>query len=174
MNQPIPVEPLIHCVLLFDREQNVVGPFLEAFADRYPGADTMTDQWTSWPEPRPCAFGPLAWQRWRWHALVDPGGMPPAVAAVMEQAQMSPEARDAVERHQTCCMLFLTEAPEQASPAELDRALARAAWAMLDAGADVLIWPRTGLGWHREELEDYAPETFDPGSSSVGPADTDE
>jgi hypothetical protein len=109
----------------------------------------------------------VAWQRWRWHVLIDLAGMPPQVESVMAQAKMQPQARDVLDRHQSCAMLFLTEAPETASSAEMDRALARAAWAMLDAGADLLIWPRTGLGWHREELEDVAPDRFDPHYSSA-------
>jgi hypothetical protein len=162
VNLPLPAEALNHCLLLFERGENVVAPFLEAFADRFPGADIDPEQWASLGEPRPCAFGPVAWQRWRWHILFDLQGMPPQVAAIMRQADMGPQARDAVARHQTCAVIFLVGAPAQAQPGEQDRALARAAWAMLDAGAAVLIWPRTGLAWHHHELENLAPDSFDP------------
>jgi tyramine---L-glutamate ligase len=167
MNLPIPADALNHCVILFERRENILPQFLEAFTDRFPRADTAPQSWTAAVQPRPMAFGPLSWQRWHFHILIDLQGMPPPVASIIGQAEMQPHARDAVERHQVCCMLFLTDAPEISQPSEQDRALARAAWAMLDVGADVLIWPRTGLGWHREELEDFAPETFDPGWSSV-------
>jgi hypothetical protein len=168
MIQPIPEDALNHCLVLFEQGADVIVPrFLEAFADRFPGTDTDPETWTMLTQPRPCVFGPLAWQRWQWHILVDLKGMPPQVDAIMAQAQMSQKARDAVDRHVASCMLFLTGAPETASPGEQDRALARAAWAMLDAGADVLLWPRTGLGWHREELEDVAPESFDSGHVEI-------
>lgn len=162
LNRPLPARTLNHCLLLFERGENVVAPFLEAFADRFPGADIDPEAWISLGEPRPCAFGPVAWQRWHWHILFDLQGMPPQVAAIMHQAEMALQARDAVARHQTCAMIFLVGAPELAQPGEQDRALARAAWAMLDAGADVLIWPRTGLAWHRQELDNFAPDSFDP------------
>jgi hypothetical protein len=167
MTQPIPPNPLNHCLALFEEPSNIARDFMEAFADRFPGTDTNLPEWTVLSQPRRCAFGPVRWQRWRWHILIDLEGMPPQAAEVLGQAQMSDLARDALERHQVSCMVFLTGAPENAQPGEQDRALARAAWAMLDAGADVLIWPRTGLAWHRQELEDIAPDSFDPGFSPV-------
>jgi hypothetical protein len=174
MNKPVPDNPLNHCVLLFEQRTNALPKFLEAFADRFPGADTAPRAWTVLTEPRPCAFGPLAWQRWSWHVLIDLMGMPPQVASVLEQAEMQPRTHDAVDRHRASAMVFLTGAPENASPAEQDRALARAAWALLDAGADVLIWPRTGLAWHRDELADLAPESFDPHGPAVDGTPGDE
>lgn len=162
MNKPIPDNPLNHCVLLFEDRLNILPRFLEAFADRFPDADTSSPDWVSLLQPRACAFGPISWQRWKWHILMDMEGMPPPVASIMTQAQMNDLTRKSIERHQVCCMIFLTLAPETSQPGEQDRALARAAWAMLDAGADVLIWPRTALAWHRQELEDFSPENFDP------------
>src|SRR5438309_9121552 len=124
MHQLIPHDALNHCLLLFEQGEDVVPRFLEAFADRFPGTDANPETWAMLGQPRPCVFGPLAWQRWRWHILLDLRGMPPQVDSIMAQAQMSELAQQAVDRHQAAAMLFLTDGPETASPAEQDRALA--------------------------------------------------
>lgn len=74
---PIPDNPLLHCVALFPDRGDYMNPFLEQLAVAFPGIDTNQNTWTALTEPRPCVYGPLVWNPWRWHLLFD--SLPPYI-----------------------------------------------------------------------------------------------
>jgi hypothetical protein len=72
-------------------------------------------------------------------------------------------------------LVFLTDAPEDATPVEAMRALNQAVWAWMDAGALLLAWPEGRTAWSKAHLDDFRPNVLGPEELglfvSCGPVD---
>ncbi|GIW80285.1 MAG: hypothetical protein KatS3mg105_2092 [Gemmatales bacterium] len=152
----------MHCILLLsDRSREPTKRFLDRFGAVFPNADTSQRNWTVMREPRACAFGPLSWEQWRWHVLIDLHGMPPEVERIVAGTFAHDATRALIQEHQMAVMLFLMSGPEEASPLDQLRSLCKVAWCWFDVGADVFIWPRGQVSWRASEIRHLSPENLD-------------
>lgn len=161
--RPLPVAGLAHCVLLLPEQGDYLQSFRKAFELRLPNLDPFRPHdWAVASSPRPCSFGIMAQGAWKWHILIDPAGMSPEVEAAVLDGDLGEQVKAAIERQAVCVMVFLLEGPEEATPIDRMRALCEAAWAWLDVGAEVLIWPEGRTASLRGTLIGLRPVDLEP------------
>jgi hypothetical protein len=134
-----------------------MASFLASFNSRLPHASQSQKNWTAIADPRRCAYGPLESEGWKWQVVIDMDGLPANAVEILEQCQMSADARSAIRDHQIGVFVFLVEAPPEVVPTKRMEGLCQAAWAWLDAGASALAWPEGRACWNREELASLDP-----------------
>jgi hypothetical protein len=156
MTTPIPETALLHCVALLPERVNVLQRAQKSLEANYPGITNDMD-WTTLSTPRKSTFGPLRHGPWQWHVLIDSGGLPADIAAIVSQCHMSHEARHEVENLRISVMIFLQVAPANANHVERMKHLCQVAWACLDGGATVVAWPSGRVAWHRDKLLSLSP-----------------
>lgn len=149
-------------MLLLPEPGDYLQVFLKALELRLPGLDAFDPTgWAVMSEPRPCSYGTISRGQWKWHVLIDPGGMPDEVQRAVEAGDYGQQVEAAFERQQVCVLCFLLEHPAEATSLDSVRALCEVAWAWLDVGAEVLVWPEgrtaalrhTLLGLNPGEIE---------------------
>lgn len=156
---PLPASGIAHCVLLLPQPGDYLQSFLKALEHRLPGVDPIDpSQWAVAAEPRPVSYGIVTRGAWRWHLLIDPGGMPPEVAASVMVRDFGDKVERGVECHQVCVLAFLLDAPEEATSLDKMRALCEVAWAWFDLGAEVLAFPEGRTAATREILMGIEPQ----------------
>ena len=125
-----------------------------------PETDTSQENWEAATKPRPCMFGPLEWGSWKWHLVADILGLPMEIRQVVDLARTDEIAAQAIREHKMSVMVFLMAAPKEAGVLDRMQALCKVAWALVDAGADVLIWPVGRSAIHRKWLEPVGPSAI--------------
>jgi hypothetical protein len=145
---------------LFPEQKDYMRPFLAQLSAALPGIDTAQKNWTAVTSPRPSVCGPLAWDQWKWHLLIDMTGLPKNVREIVDQARTEEVTTQAIQEHCMSAMVFLVGAPEGAGPMEQMQALCRIAWTLLKVGASVLVWPGGRSAWHRDRLIDIDPSSI--------------
>ncbi len=165
---PIPARAHVHCLALLapDDERplaETLSRFLVSVGERVEGLEPVDPtQFALVDRPRPCMFAKLRAGEWAWHVLVDPGGMPDTVREAVLAGTPTPEILEAVDEHRLSVMVFLLEAPDDSTPMERFRALARVLWAWLDAGATVVAFPEGQQVLPRRLLLPLEPEQLEP------------
>lgn len=136
---------------------------VRALDHRIPGLEAIQpNSWAALARPRPCTFGEFRAGQWKWHVLFDPQGMTPEVSAAVRAGRLSGELLQELEAHQVCALVFLVDAPEEATPMDRMRALAEAGWAWLDLGASVLAWPEGRTAALGKTLLGIGPRDLEP------------
>lgn len=175
---PVPEAALAHCAALLPHVDEAVSYFLTGLEDRFNVLDTNELRWTALAYPRPCTYADLTLGDWQWRIIVDPNGATEALRAALEACDRThrvhvasgpwgPEATDnlaqqALEAHQASVMVFVTDAPDSATPLEIMRSLARVGWAWLDAGALMLAFPEGRTAWDPDYLKEFRPSALGP------------
>lgn len=189
---PIPARALGHAAVLLADSQDAVGYFLAALEDRLPAVDTRALKWTALTQPRPCTYADLKAGPWAWRIVLDPQGpteglraslascadttrLPVAHAPQWDEAPAEVLIAESLQRSHASVLVFLTEAPEDATAMEAMRALNQAVWAWMDAGALLLSWPEGRTAWSKAHLDDFRPNVLGPEELglfvSCGPVD---
>ena len=164
--RPLPTSGYAHCVLLFPEAGDYLQTFLKALEFRLPGVDPIKpDRWAVQSEPRSISFGEVTRGAWKWHLVIDPGGMPEAVAEAVADCHPDEQVGRAVDGHHVCVLAFLLEAPEETNYLEKMRGLCEVAWAWMDAGAEAVFWPEGRTAHLARNLVGLAPQHLESGHS---------
>lgn len=176
---PIPPRALGHAAVLLQDSQDAVSYFLAALEERLPALDTRALQWTALTHPRPCTYADLKTGPWSWRVVLDPQEPSEGLRASLEACGLTtrlpvahapewndgpPEqlVADSLRKCHASVLVFLTEAPEDATALEAMRALNQAVWAWMDAGALLLSWPEGRTAWSKAHLDDFRPNVLGP------------
>ncbi|MEW6281454.1 MAG: hypothetical protein AB1758_22785, partial [Candidatus Eremiobacterota bacterium] len=173
---PIPARAMAHCAVLLPGVEDVVSYFMTGLEERFLGFDTAAVKWTAMAYPRPCTYADLHLGAWEWRVVLDPAGCTEALESSLRQCAASqplpiasgpwglpPTAVEAaLAAHRASVLIFVTGSPEDATPLEVLRALARVAWAWVDAGASLVAWPEGRVAWDPAYLREFRPSALGP------------
>lgn len=162
----LPKAGVAHCVMLLPEAGDYLQVFLKALEFRIPGVDPIQeDRWAVQSSPRPVSFGEITRGAWRWHLLIDPGGMPPEVASAVIESHPDEQVSRAIDGHHLAVLAFLLEAPEETTYLEKMRGLCEVAWAWMDVGAEAVFFPEGKTSHLSKTLLGLRPEDIESGHS---------